>query len=234
MSAAAAPVATTATTTAPVPAPADARVPAPAAAPTPAPAAPVREAVDPWAPPASRDAKRSWGPLTEGLNVPRDLDLGDRVKALEQLCVKGLAHATIVGVVKDVLPETRVGLLVGSRPWPLLAARMDQIRDQGGPGLLAAYLARLQADTTWQDGPASTTVGWLVEATPLLDDAALGTCRARVAGPRLSGGGPLPLHHDRGRRGPRPAGCGGSRGARSSAAGCAGLACGAGPVTSYA
>ncbi|MEU3721488.1 hypothetical protein [Streptomyces sp. NPDC031705] len=98
----------------PTSAPADARVPAPAAAPgtaptaapTPAPAAPVREAVDPWAPPASRDAKRSWGPLTEGLTVPRDLDLGDRAKALEQLGVKPLAHATIVGLVKDVLPET--------------------------------------------------------------------------------------------------------------------------------
>ncbi|MFD3701397.1 hypothetical protein ACFWUZ_35770 [Streptomyces sp. NPDC058646] len=74
----------------------------------------MREATDPWAPPASTDAKRSWGPLTEGLNVPRDLDLGDRAKALEQLGVNRLAHATIVGVVKDVLPETQVGLLVGS------------------------------------------------------------------------------------------------------------------------
>lgn len=38
--------------------------------PTPAPAAvPVRETTDPWAPPASTDAKHPWGPLTEGLNV---------------------------------------------------------------------------------------------------------------------------------------------------------------------
>ncbi|MER5571510.1 hypothetical protein ABT083_35880 [Streptomyces goshikiensis] len=139
----AAPAATTAPAAAPAPAPApaDARMPAPAAAPgtaptaAPAPAAapPVPEAVDPWAPPASVDAKRSWGPLTEGLSVPWDLDLGDRAKALEQLGVNGLAHATIVSVVKDALPETQVGLLVGSRQWPLLAARMDQIRDQGGP-----------------------------------------------------------------------------------------------------
>ncbi|MFB6564076.1 hypothetical protein ACFCYH_35210 [Streptomyces sp. NPDC056400] len=50
--------------------------------------------------------------------MPRDLDLGDR---LEQLGVNRLAHATIVGVVKGVLPETQVGLLVGSRQWPLLA-----------------------------------------------------------------------------------------------------------------
>ncbi|MEJ8640560.1 hypothetical protein WKI68_02160 [Streptomyces sp. MS1.HAVA.3] len=44
----------------------------------------MREAADPWAAPASTDAKRSWGPLTEGVTVP-DLDLGDRARALEQL-----------------------------------------------------------------------------------------------------------------------------------------------------
>ncbi|MEU4730729.1 hypothetical protein [Streptomyces sp. NPDC023588] len=155
------------------PAPAAARVPAPAAAPgtaptaapTPAPAAPVREAVDPWAPPASTDAKRSWGPLTEGLTVPRDLDLGDRAKALEQLGVKTLAHATIVGLLKDVLPETQVGLLVGSRPWPLLAARMNQIRDQGGPALLGAHLARLKDDTSFKEASGAAAVGRLVDAT---------------------------------------------------------------------
>ncbi|MFI5620579.1 hypothetical protein [Streptomyces sp. NPDC051567] len=147
--------ATAAATTAPAPAPAptaaparasaDARVPAPApgtaptsvpaagAAPAPAAAAPVREAVDPWAPPASVDAKRSWGPLTEGLNVPRDLDLGDRAKALEQLGVNRLAHVAIVGAVKDVLPETQAGLLVGSRQWPLLAHRMDRIATTAAP-----------------------------------------------------------------------------------------------------
>ncbi|MGW1942528.1 hypothetical protein [Streptomyces goshikiensis] len=91
--------------------------------------------------------------------MPRDLDLGDRAKALQQLGVNRLAHAAIVGVVKDVLPETQVGLLVGSRQWPLLAARMDRIRDQGGPALLGAHLARLQADTLWKDGLSSTTVG---------------------------------------------------------------------------
>ncbi|MFD3940973.1 hypothetical protein ACFWSF_39810 [Streptomyces sp. NPDC058611] len=149
------------------------RVPAPAPDPgttptsTPAPtAAPVREAVvDPWAPPANTDAKRSWGPLTEGVSVPRDLDLGDRARALEQLGVNRLAHAAIVGAVKDVLPETQAGLLVGSRQWPLLAARMDRIRDHGGTGLLAAHLARLGTDTSWKDGLSSTTVGRLVDAT---------------------------------------------------------------------
>ncbi|MFE3762519.1 hypothetical protein ACFXPI_12240 [Streptomyces sp. NPDC059104] len=56
-----------------------AAAPAPGTAPAPAPApaaVPVREAADPWAPSASTDAKRSRGLLTEGLTVPRDLDLG--------------------------------------------------------------------------------------------------------------------------------------------------------------
>ncbi|MFF9011065.1 hypothetical protein ACF087_35490 [Streptomyces goshikiensis] len=163
--AASAPAPTSASADARVPAPAAAPVTAPAAAPAPAPAAPVREAVDPWAPPASTDAKRSWGPLTEGLTVPRDLDLGDRAKALEQLGVKPLAHATIVGLVKDVLPETQVGLLVGSRPWPLLAARMNQIRDQGGPALLGAHLARLKDDTSFKEASGAAAVGRLVDAT---------------------------------------------------------------------
>ncbi|WP_392900421.1 hypothetical protein [Streptomyces sp. LN699] len=125
----------------------------------------VLSGTDPWAPPASTDAKRSWGPLTEGLSVPRDLDLGDRTKALEQLGVNRLAHAAIVGCVKDVLPETEAGLLVGSRQWPLLAHRMDQIRDQGGTGLLASHLARLGTDTSWKEVSGSTTAGRLVDAT---------------------------------------------------------------------
>ncbi|MFD3762744.1 hypothetical protein [Streptomyces sp. NPDC058622] len=97
--------------------------------------------------------------------MPRDLELGDRAKALEQLGVNRLAHSSIVGVVKDVLPDSQVSLLVGSRQWPLLAARMDQIRDQVGPALLGAHLARLQADTSRKDGPTSTTAGRLVDAT---------------------------------------------------------------------
>ncbi|MEW2372602.1 hypothetical protein AB0940_25020 [Streptomyces sp. NPDC006656] len=95
----------------------------------------------------------------------RGLDLGDYAQALERLGVNRLAHAAIVGAVKDVLPETQPGLLVGSRQRPLLAHRMDQIRDQGGTGLLAAHLARLKAETTWKDGPSSTTGGRLVNAT---------------------------------------------------------------------
>ncbi|MEU3317108.1 hypothetical protein ABZ743_31135 [Streptomyces sp. NPDC006662] len=70
-----------------------------------------------------------------------------------------------MGAVKDALPETQAGMLVASRQWPLLAARMDRIRDQGGIGLLAAHLARLAADTSWRDGPIFTAAGRLVDAT---------------------------------------------------------------------
>ncbi|MEJ8645394.1 hypothetical protein WKI68_37610 [Streptomyces sp. MS1.HAVA.3] len=71
----------------------------------------------------------------------------------------------MVSLVREVLPELQAGHLVGSRQWPLRAARMDQIRDHGGSGLLAAHLARLGDNTAWKDGPSSTTVGRLVDAT---------------------------------------------------------------------
>ncbi|MFJ9344816.1 hypothetical protein ACIRP0_36880 [Streptomyces sp. NPDC101733] len=76
-----------------------------------------------------------------------------------------LGHATIVGLVKDVLPESQVGLLVGSRPWPLLAHRMNQIREQGGPALLGAHLVRLKDDTSFKEASGSAAVGRLVDAT---------------------------------------------------------------------
>ncbi|MFJ6798875.1 hypothetical protein [Streptomyces sp. NPDC091268] len=51
-----------------------------------------------------------------GLPIPvRGLGLGDRMKALEQFGVNRLVHAAIVGVVKDMLPETQ-------RSWPAPAS----------------------------------------------------------------------------------------------------------------
>ncbi|MEU2577484.1 hypothetical protein ACIP3B_33695 [Streptomyces anulatus] len=88
----AAPVTTTPQPAAPAPATAPTppvRTPAPAPAPSPAVAPPApgtAQKPDPWAAPAvSTDAKNVWGPLTEGLRIPRDLDLGDRARALHQL-----------------------------------------------------------------------------------------------------------------------------------------------------
>ncbi|WP_329438732.1 hypothetical protein OG906_34340 [Streptomyces sp. NBC_01426] len=98
-------------------------------------------------------ALRPWGPQDGPAPRVWTWPAGDRP------VLNRLAHAALVGVVKDVLPETEVG------QWPLLAARMDRIRDQGGPALLAGHLARLKTDTGWKDGPASTTAGRLVDAT---------------------------------------------------------------------
>ncbi|MFI5654861.1 hypothetical protein ACIA71_26985 [Streptomyces anulatus] len=71
---------------------------------------------DPWAAPAvSADAKNLWGPLTEGLNIPRDLGLGDRARALDQLGVTPGAHRTLVSRVDEILPERDAALLVSTR-----------------------------------------------------------------------------------------------------------------------
>ncbi|WP_051782643.1 MULTISPECIES: hypothetical protein [unclassified Streptomyces] len=147
-----------------VPAPAPA--PAPAAAPSARAAAPrVRDAADPWDAPASTDAKRSWGPLTEGLDVPRDLDLRDRARALEQLKVHPATHSQMVSLVMDILPEREAGLLVGSRQWPLLAARMQNIRESDSTHTVAQHLNRLTADTSWKQATGTALVGRLVDAT---------------------------------------------------------------------
>ncbi|MFK0131896.1 hypothetical protein ACIQRZ_16235 [Streptomyces rubiginosohelvolus] len=140
--------------------------PAPAAAPAPAPATAVRSepapapapasAPDPWAarpvPPVSTDARRAWGPLTEGLKIPRDLDLADRARALDQLGISTGAHRLLVSRVNEALPERDAALLVSSRPWPLLAHRMDTMAQAGEP--FTAHLARLAPDTApWRTGP---------------------------------------------------------------------------------
>lgn len=62
--------------------------------------------------PASTDAKRSWGSLVEGLNVFRDIHLGDRARAVEQLNVYPAAPSQMVSLVWDVLPEHEAAFLV--------------------------------------------------------------------------------------------------------------------------
>ncbi|MFE9048400.1 hypothetical protein [Streptomyces rubiginosohelvolus] len=192
-----APAARPAPATAPAPAAAVRTAPAPAAAPAPAPVVRPEPAVrptstpapapDPWAvrpvPPVSTDAKRAWGPLTEGLKIPRDLDLADRAHALDQLGISTGAHRLLVSRVNEALPERDAALLVNSRPWPLLAHRMHTMAQAGEP--LTAHLARIAPDTAaWRTGPPADTATRLLLAahgaltTPL--DAALPT------GPRVS------------------------------------------------
>ncbi|MFD5065968.1 hypothetical protein ACFWNO_47870, partial [Streptomyces sp. NPDC058394] len=115
--------------------------------------------------PASADAKRVRGPLTEGLTVPRDLDLGNRPRALKQLKVQPAAHSRMVAMIKQVLPEREAGLLIGSRPWPLLAARMQQLGERHGTDTVAQHLNRLTTGTAWQEVTGSALVGRLVDAT---------------------------------------------------------------------
>ncbi|MCP9213530.1 hypothetical protein [Streptomyces cucumeris] len=100
----------------------------------------------------SEDARRCWGPLTESLTrfpTNLDLDLGARDKALEQLGVRPAVLARIVATVTDVLGERDAGLLVGARPWPLLAARMQQIGKSDGPQAVADHLTRLNTDDSY-------------------------------------------------------------------------------------
>ncbi|MEV8450475.1 hypothetical protein [Streptomyces parvus] len=183
------------TTPAPAPAAAVRTAPAPATAPTAARTAAVRPAAapapdakpDPWATrpvrPVSTDAKRAWGPLTEGLTIPRDLDLADRAHALDQLGISTGAHRLLVSRLNEALPEPDAKLLVSSRLWPLLAHRMHTMAQAGEP--LTAHLARLNPDTAaWRTGPPADTAKRLLLAahhaltTPL--DAPLPT------GPRVS------------------------------------------------
>ncbi|WP_234466894.1 hypothetical protein [Streptomyces sp. MBT60] len=161
------------TTPAPAPAAAVRTAPAPATAPTAARTAAVRPTPapeakpDPWATrpvrPVSTDARRAWGPLTEGLRIPRDLDLADRARALDQLGISTGAHRLLVSRVNEALPERDAALLVSSRPWPLLAHRMHTMAQAGEP--LTAHLARLAPDTAaWRTGPPADTAKRLLLA----------------------------------------------------------------------
>ncbi|MEU7738741.1 hypothetical protein AB0B51_37970, partial [Streptomyces griseus] len=102
----------------------------------------------------SADAKSLWGPLTEGLTIPRDLDLTNRARALEQLGVTLSAHRAQVSQVKEVRPQRDAALLVSSCQWPVRAHRMHHTTQEGAP--LAAHLARIAPDTaSWRTGPPS-------------------------------------------------------------------------------
>ncbi|MYV56454.1 hypothetical protein GT042_28880, partial [Streptomyces sp. SID3212] len=109
------------------------------------------------------DARRVWGPLTEGLDVPRDLDLGNRARALRRLGVEEAAHTRLVAAVHEHLPHREAALLVSARQWPLLAARMHRMDQHGVP--VGAHLARLAPDDApWRRGRASDAPGRLLLA----------------------------------------------------------------------
>ncbi|MFE7053012.1 hypothetical protein ACFVAM_32140 [Streptomyces californicus] len=139
---------------APAPAPATAVQPTPA--PTPG-SAPPR--------PASPDAKRVWGPLTEGITIPSDLDLSDQSLALDQLRVDQAARTYYADRIRAHLPPQEADVLLRSRLWPLLAARMRTIYSHR-PTDLTPSLARLTPDdASWRTGPPEELTKRLVIAT---------------------------------------------------------------------
>ncbi|MCT9144054.1 hypothetical protein [Streptomyces violarus] len=107
-------------------------------------------------PAMSRDAQLSYGPLTTGLDLPRDLDLSDRERALAQLAISPQRdNERYIRWVREAMPglEREADLLVSSRQWPLVACRMAQMETEGKP--VREHLARLAKDTSWQERPAS-------------------------------------------------------------------------------
>ncbi|MGA5182895.1 hypothetical protein [Streptomyces pseudogriseolus] len=112
----------------------------------------------------SRDAQLSYGPLTTGLDLPRDLDLSDRERALTQLAISPQENQRYTRWVREAMPgfEREADLLVASRQWPLLACRMAQRETDGEP--VREHLARLAKDTSWQAGPDAQLGTRLVQA----------------------------------------------------------------------
>ncbi|MET9016940.1 hypothetical protein ABZX74_39690 [Streptomyces olivaceoviridis] len=115
-------------------------------------------------PTTSRDAKLSYGPLTVGLDIPKDLDLGDRERALRQLSIAPSENQRFARMVREAMPgaEREADLLVSARQWPLVAARMADMESKGQP--VAEHLASLSKDSSWREGPQSQMGRRLVQA----------------------------------------------------------------------
>ncbi|MFD9684727.1 hypothetical protein ACFWXO_03080 [Kitasatospora sp. NPDC059088] len=146
----------------------------------------------------SRDAVLSYGPLTVGLDLPKDLDLGNRRRALAQLGVSQAENGRFVRWVHEAMPgrEREAGLLVGSRQWPLLAARMARMQDDGRS--VPDHLVRLMRDRGWEAGPVSQLTARLIHATvaalhrPTHDDLASGPVVTSAARASSAAAGPPP------------------------------------------
>lgn len=115
-------------------------------------------------PAMSRDAQLSYGPLTTGLDLPRDLDLSDRERVLKQLAISPQENERYARWVREAMPgrEREADLLVASRQWPLVARRMAQMETEDKP--VREHLARLAKDTSWQEGPGAQLGTRLVQA----------------------------------------------------------------------
>ncbi|WP_331758896.1 hypothetical protein OH782_42555 (plasmid) [Streptomyces sp. NBC_01544] len=154
-------------------------------------------------PPAtSKDAMLSYGPLTTGLDVPRNFAHSDRARALRQLAISPQENERYMRFVREAMPgrEREADLLVAANRWPLLAARMARMEDEGKP--LGDHLARLMKDTSWEQGAGAQVGSRLVLAVndalrkPLAESAATGTgvntaaarARSSTVGPTRAAG----------------------------------------------
>ncbi|MFJ6501389.1 hypothetical protein OG280_41320 (plasmid) [Streptomyces virginiae] len=107
------------------------------------------------APTTSRDALLSWGPMTEGLDLPKDLDLSDRERALRQVAISPQENARFHRMVREAMPgrERDADLMVAARQWPVVASRMAKMESAGQP--VKDHLAGLMKDTSWETGQGS-------------------------------------------------------------------------------
>lgn len=116
-------------------------------------------------PTPSRDAMLSYGPLTIGLDVPPNLELGNRAYALHhQLAITPSENQRYVRMVRQAMPGLgrEADLLVAHKHWPLLAARIERLERDGQP--VEAHLARLGKDTSWMEGSPSRVGERLVKS----------------------------------------------------------------------
>ncbi|MFD9453447.1 hypothetical protein ACFWBC_10195 [Streptomyces sp. NPDC059985] len=107
------------------------------------------------APTTSRDAILSWGPLTEGLDLPKDLDLSDRDRAFRQVAISAQDNQRFTRMVREAMPgrERDADLMVAARQWPVVASRMAKMESAGQP--VKEHLAGLMKDTSWETGQGS-------------------------------------------------------------------------------
>lgn len=103
----------------------------------------------------SRDAMLSWGPMTEGLDLPKDLDLSDRDRALRQVAISSQENQRFARMVREAMPgrERDADLMVAARQWPVVAARMAKMESERQP--VKEHLAGLMKDTSWEKGQGS-------------------------------------------------------------------------------
>lgn len=117
------------------------------------------------APTTSRDAMLAYGPLTTGLDIPRDLDLADQRRALRQLAISSQENERFMRLVREAMPgrEREADPMFTARQWPLVTARMAKMESEGTP--VTPHLARLMKDTSWEKGPDAQLGSRLVRAT---------------------------------------------------------------------